>query len=155
MLEWEVAPDRTQTEYQSLQADADAWRNRHVLPTPDGVAPTLSGGRETSGSATQSSGGGRRQDSDSPPVSNDGGQAGQDISGGQDHDDGSRESGTVKWFDAAKGFGFIERENGEDIFVHYSAIQGEGFRSLKDGQKVEFKVVEGKKGPAAEKVKPL
>ena len=63
--------------------------------------------------------------------------------------------GTVKWFNEAKGFGFIERENGGDVFVHYSAIQGEGFRSLTEGQRVEFKVVQGQKGPAAKNVKPL
>ena len=63
-----------------------------------------------------------------------------------------REKGTVKWFNDAKGFGFIERENGEDVFVHHSAIRAEGFRTLSDGQQVEFEVVQGKKGPAAEGV---
>ncbi len=66
-----------------------------------------------------------------------------------------REKGTVKWFNDAKGFGFIERENGEDVFVHHSAIQAEGFRTLSDGQQVEFEVVQGKKGPAAEGVTPV
>ena len=66
-----------------------------------------------------------------------------------------RERGTVKWFNDAKGFGFIERENGEDVFVHHSAIRAEGFRSLSDGQQVEFEVVQGKKGPAAESVVAL
>ena len=63
-----------------------------------------------------------------------------------------RETGTVKWFNDAKGFGFIERANGGDVFVHHSAIRAEGFRSLSDGQQVEFGVVEGQKGPAAEDV---
>jgi len=63
-----------------------------------------------------------------------------------------RETGTVKWFNDAKGFGFIERANGADVFVHHSAIRGEGFRSLSDGQQVEFEVVQGQKGPAAEGV---
>jgi CspA family cold shock protein len=63
-----------------------------------------------------------------------------------------RETGTVKWFNDAKGFGFIERANGGDVFVHYSAIREEGFRSLADGQKVEFELVDGQKGPAAEGV---
>ena len=63
-----------------------------------------------------------------------------------------RETGTVKWFNEAKGFGFIERANGGDVFVHYSAIREEGFRSLADGQNVEFEVVDGQKGPAAEGV---
>ena len=66
-----------------------------------------------------------------------------------------RETGTVKWFNDAKGFGFIERESGDDVFVHHSAIRGEGFRSLTDGQKVEFEVVQGQKGPAAEGVVAL
>lgn len=63
-----------------------------------------------------------------------------------------RETGTVKWFNDAKGFGFIERPNGSDVFVHYSAISAEGFRSLSEGQQVEFEVVQGQKGPAAEGV---
>ena len=66
-----------------------------------------------------------------------------------------RERGTVKWFNDAKGFGFIERENGDDIFVHHSAIQAEGFRTLPEGQQVEFEVVQGPKGPAAESVTTL
>ncbi len=66
-----------------------------------------------------------------------------------------REKGTVKWFNDAKGFGFIERENGEDVFVHHSAIRAEGFRTLSDGQQVEFEVVQGQKGPAAENVAAL
>ena len=63
-----------------------------------------------------------------------------------------RESGTVKWFNDSKGFGFIEREGAEDVFVHHSAIQEEGFKSLSEGQRVEFTVVQGQKGPAAENV---
>ncbi len=66
-----------------------------------------------------------------------------------------RETGTVKWFNDAKGFGFIERANDADVFVHHSAIRGEGFRSLSEGQQVEFEVVQGQKGPAAEGVTPL
>ena len=66
-----------------------------------------------------------------------------------------REKGTVKWFNDAKGFGFIERENGDDVFVHHSAIQAEGFGTLSDGQQVEFEVVQGPKGPAAESVTTL
>ena len=57
-----------------------------------------------------------------------------------------REIGTVKWFNNGKGYGFIEREEGEDIFVHFSAILGEGFRSLEEGQRVEFSIEEGPKG---------
>ncbi len=60
--------------------------------------------------------------------------------------------GTVKWFNADKGYGFIEREEGEDVFVHFSAIQGEGFKTLDEGQRVEFDVVEGNRGKQAEKV---
>jgi len=60
-----------------------------------------------------------------------------------------RETGTVKWFNRAKGYGFIERENGPDVFVHYSAIQGEGFRNLDEGERVEFTVEDNPKGPQA------
>ena len=63
-----------------------------------------------------------------------------------------REQGIVKWFNDSKGFSFIQRESGEDIFVHFRAIQGEGYRSLQDGEKVEFNVVEGQKGLQAEEV---
>ncbi len=60
--------------------------------------------------------------------------------------------GTVKWFNDAKGFGFIEQENGNDLFVHFSAIQGDGFKSIQEGAKVTFDVVDGPKGPAADNV---
>lgn len=60
--------------------------------------------------------------------------------------------GTVKWFNADKGYGFIEREEGEDVFVHFSAIQGEGFKTLDEGQRVEFDIVEGNRGKQAENV---
>ncbi len=63
-----------------------------------------------------------------------------------------RETGSVKWFNDAKGFGFIERADGGDVFVHHSAISMEGFRTLTEGQQVEFEVVQGQKGPAAENV---
>ena len=63
-----------------------------------------------------------------------------------------REVGTVKWFNNSKGFGFIARANGTDVFVHFSALRGEGYRSLEDGQQVEFEVVEGEKGPQAQDV---
>ena len=63
-----------------------------------------------------------------------------------------RETGTVKWFNDAKGFGFIVRPNGADVFVHHTAIRGEGFRSLSEGQEVEFEVVQGEKGPQAQDV---
>ena len=66
-----------------------------------------------------------------------------------------REVGTVKWFNNEKGFGFISRETGPDVFVHFRAITGQGFKSLAEGQKVEFKVVQGQKGLQAEDVKPL
>ena len=60
--------------------------------------------------------------------------------------------GTVKWFNGSKGFGFIERTEGADVFVHFSAIIGDGFRNLEEGQRVEFNIVEGQKGPQAENV---
>ncbi len=63
--------------------------------------------------------------------------------------------GTVKWFDAKKGYGFITKEDGTDIFVHFSAIKVDGFKTLKEGQKVEFEVQQGEKGPQAANVKPL
>jgi CspA family cold shock protein len=63
--------------------------------------------------------------------------------------------GTVKFFNEAKGFGFITREGGPDVFVHYSAIQGGGFKTLAEGQQVEFTVTQGQKGPQAENVVPL
>jgi len=63
--------------------------------------------------------------------------------------------GTVKWFNASKGFGFIEQDNGKDVFVHHSAIQGEGYKSLDEGQRVTFEIVQGAKGPAAANVVKL
>ena len=65
------------------------------------------------------------------------------------------EQGTVKWFNASKGFGFITRESGSDVFAHHSAIQGEGFKSLDEGDEVSFDVVEGDKGPKAENIVKL
>ena len=62
-------------------------------------------------------------------------------------------TGTVKWFNADKGFGFISREGGDDVFVHFSAIQGDGYRSLEEGQRVEFDVTQGRKGDQAENVR--
>ncbi|MCE7033043.1 cold-shock protein [Lysobacter sp. GX 14042] len=67
----------------------------------------------------------------------------------------NRETGTVKWFNDAKGFGFISRENGEDVFVHFRAIQGNGFKSLQEGQKVSFTVTQGQKGLQADAVEAL
>lgn len=61
-------------------------------------------------------------------------------------------TGTVKWFNAEKGFGFIQREGGDDVFVHFSAIQGEGFKTLEEGQKVSFDIVNGARGEQAENV---
>jgi len=60
--------------------------------------------------------------------------------------------GTVKWFSSEKGYGFIERDGGEDVFVHFSAIHGDGFKTLQEGQKVEFDVVDGSRGPQAANV---
>ena len=64
-------------------------------------------------------------------------------------------TGTVKWFNPQKGYGFISQENGPDVFVHHSAIQGEGYKSLEESQKVEFDVTEGPKGPQAANVRPV
>lgn len=63
--------------------------------------------------------------------------------------------GTVKWFNAEKGFGFIEVEGGKDVFAHFSAITGDGYKSLEEGQRVEFNVVEGSRGPQAENIVKL
>ncbi len=63
-----------------------------------------------------------------------------------------RETGTVKWFNATKGYGFITRDSGGDVFVHYSAINSKGYRSLEEGQRVQFEIVEGKKGLQAQDV---
>jgi CspA family cold shock protein len=63
--------------------------------------------------------------------------------------------GTVKWFNATKGYGFISTEEGEDVFVHYSAIESDGFKTLEEGQDVEFEIVEGEKGPQATNVNKL
>jgi cold shock protein len=63
-----------------------------------------------------------------------------------------KEQGTVKWFNGSKGFGFIERDSGEDVFVHFSAILTDGFRTLNEGQRVEFSVTQGEKGPQAQDV---
>jgi len=63
-----------------------------------------------------------------------------------------RTNGTVKWFNNSKGYGFIEQDSGEDVFVHFRAIRGDGFKTLKDGQKVEFNLIEGQKGLQAEDV---
>ena len=66
-----------------------------------------------------------------------------------------KEQGVVKWFNSSKGFGFIERESGEDVFVHFSAILGDGFRNLEEGQRVEFNVTQGTKGPQAQEVEAI
>ena len=67
----------------------------------------------------------------------------------------STKTGTVKWFNDSKGFGFIEQESGPDVFAHYSAISGGGFKTLAEGQKVEFEVTDGPKGPQAENIVAL
>ena len=64
-----------------------------------------------------------------------------------------REAGTVKWFNEGKGYGFIARESGDDVFVHFSGIEGEGFRTLREGERVEFSVEQDDKGPRAVRVK--
>ncbi len=67
----------------------------------------------------------------------------------------AKEQGTVKWFNATKGYGFIERDAGGDVFVHFNAIVGEGYKSLTEGQRVEFTVVQAAKGPQAQEVMPI
>ncbi len=67
----------------------------------------------------------------------------------------STSTGTVKWFNDAKGFGFIEQASGPDVFAHFSAIKGDGFKSLTEGQKVEFTITQGQKGPQAENIVPV
>ena len=67
----------------------------------------------------------------------------------------STTTGTVKWFNEGKGFGFIAQESGPDVFAHYSAIQGGGFKTLAEGQKVEFTITQGQKGPQAENIVPV
>ena len=64
-------------------------------------------------------------------------------------------TGTVKWFNDEKGFGFIQQASGPDVFAHFKAITGEGFKTLKEGQKVEFNITQGEKGPQAENIRPL
>lgn len=64
-------------------------------------------------------------------------------------------TGTVKWFNEAKGFGFLEQDNGQDVFVHFSAIAGSGFKTLAEGQRVKFNVEKGPKGPQASDVQPI
>ena len=64
-------------------------------------------------------------------------------------------TGKVKWFNEAKGFGFIEQESGPDVFAHFSAIQGTGFKTLAEGQQVEFRITQGQKGPQAEEIVPI
>jgi len=66
-----------------------------------------------------------------------------------------KQQGTVKWFNGAKGYGFIERDSGGDVFVHFNAIIGEGYKNLDEGQRVEFSVVKGQKGDQAQDVMPL
>lgn len=68
---------------------------------------------------------------------------------------GMRITGKVKWFNNAKGYGFIEREGGNDVFVHFSAIQTSGYRTLEENQRVEFEIAQGQKGPQAEQVRPI
>ncbi len=67
----------------------------------------------------------------------------------------SSSTGTVKWFNESKGFGFIEQQNGPDVFVHYSSIQDTGFKTLAEGQAVQFNITQGPKGPQAEGVRPV
>jgi CspA family cold shock protein len=87
-----------------------------------------------------------------PPFALSGGRATGVFALTQEKETQMKEKGTVKWFNAAKGYGFIQRENGEDVFVHFSAIQSEGYRSLDEGSRVEFEVTRGPKGLQAANV---
>jgi CspA family cold shock protein len=87
-----------------------------------------------------------------PPFAFAGGRSARAITALQEKETQMKEKGTVKWFNAAKGYGFIQRENGEDVFVHFSAIQSEGYRSLDEGSRVEFEVTRGPKGLQAANV---
>jgi CspA family cold shock protein len=86
-----------------------------------------------------------------PRVKNQGTYLGEGVS----QEMSERETGTVKWFNGQKGYGFIARDGGEDVFVHYSSIEGDGFRNLYEGDRVEFAVEQGQKGPAAANVRRL
>src|SRR5690242_11630569 len=112
------------------------------LPESDHTSrPERQHGRDGASHGSRgASGGGKRHG----PPSN----AGSGTSSGKRYGM-ARINGTVKWFNDAKGFGFISREGGPDVFVHFSAIQGSGFKSLAEGDKVEFEVVQGQKGPQA------
>jgi CspA family cold shock protein len=78
------------------------------------------------------------------------------VSGGKDQKEGTLvATGVVKWFSSEKGYGFISQEGGPDVFVHYTAIQGSGYRNLEENQKVEFEVTQGQKGPQAANVRPI
>jgi CspA family cold shock protein len=87
-----------------------------------------------------------------PPVQQDSTNAFGGTTSSSEHKEYKMEQGTVKWFNDAKGFGFLSRANGEDVFVHHTAIQSNGFRSLQEGQNVTFNVVKGPKGWQAENV---
>jgi CspA family cold shock protein len=87
-----------------------------------------------------------------PPESPAGSERRQVVYFQQGEDTDVKEQGTVKWFNASKGYGFIQRQTGEDVFVHFSAIQGDGYKSLNEGQAVEFEVRKGPKGLQAENV---
>jgi CspA family cold shock protein len=89
------------------------------------------------------------------PAGNDGASSGVRATPFPDRQEMQMVTGQVKWFDNRKGWGFITHSDGQDVFVHYRNITGDGFRKLKDGQQVEFELVEGEKGPFAENVRPI